>query len=186
MVADVFIATVQEGTLFARLLVLLSTDVSLMIWHREWLVRLAGGCARSKCTVFGEVKQTEAVPAAVCFGLTSEGQVPNSRVNLGPLAVGVGRCLLPEASVVSHPRTALILIAGLQHENLVAHQIRHTLRLLSGDDRHIYSKGLEPFCNTGDWALLRLGSHCFLKTQMARYQIFKLYECPSLYFLYQA
>ena len=83
---------------------------------------MAGGSARSKCAVFGEVKQTKTVPAAVCFGLTGEGQVPNSGVNLGPLTVGVGHCLLPEASVISQPRTALILIAGLQHENLVAHQ----------------------------------------------------------------
>ena len=109
------------------------------------------------------MKQTKTVPAAVYFGLTDEGQVPNSGVDPGPLAVGLGCCLLPEASVVSQPRTALIPITGLQHENLVAHQTRYMLRLFSGDDGHMYSKGLEPFSNTGDWALLRLRSCCSSK-----------------------
>lgn len=50
--------------------------------------------------------------AAVRFGLTGEGKVPNSGIDLGPIAVGLGCCLLPEASVIRKPRTALILITG--------------------------------------------------------------------------
>ena len=62
------------------------------------------------------------------------------------------------------PTIALIFVASFQHKDLIAHQVRYMLGLLSGNDRYIYSEGLKPFWNVGDWMLLRFRSHCLFKT----------------------
>lgn len=64
-----------------------------------------------------------------------------------PLALWVWSSLLIKLAIICKPALIFVLIACLQYEDLVSHDIWNAVQLLLSERRHISCKGLQPSTN---------------------------------------
>ena len=129
VITYMLITAIRKGTPLSVLFIPLATNESLTAWSLLWWqIVWAGGRIRANSQSFdwwNRLKQW-VQRLALAWLVNAKFQ---SELNNRPFAYGLGGSLLSKSLIICQPPIVVIFLTGLQHKDLVAHQIWYPLGL---------------------------------------------------------